>query len=200
MSGRARISSSIRRRSAAPRPAPLAALRAARSWRPWSRRRPPGDEWLHEIKFDGYRAIATDREGRGHDVLAQRQGLDRPLRGHRRRAGPPAGARAPCSTARWSCVLPDGRTSFQELQNALGAQARTGRGDGAGRLLYYVFDLLHLDGYDLTRAAIEDRKDLLRRLLARAGQGGRLLYSEHIAGGGAGRPRAGLPAWGSRGS
>ncbi len=88
--------------------------------------------------------------------------------------------------------LPDGRTSFQELQKALGAERAGGGWEGEGSegggsgspLLYYVFDLLHLDGYDLTKAAIEDRQELLRRLLARVGRGGRILLSDHIAGGG----------------
>jgi bifunctional non-homologous end joining protein LigD len=100
-------------------------------------------------------------------------------------------------------VLPDGRTSFQELQDVLGGEGARGRlsgGEGggggesdgryedggatAGRLVYYLFDLLYLDGLDLTGAAIEDRQDLLRRLLTRAGRGGRLLLSEHIEGNG----------------
>ena len=81
-----------------------------------------------------------------------------------------AGARARVLDGEVVVRLPDGRTSFQELQSALGDEGAQATGSGS-RLLYYVFDLLHLDGFDLTGAAIEDRKDLLRRLLARVGPG-----------------------------
>ena len=55
-------------------------------------------------------------------------------------------------------VLPDGTTSFHALQNA--CRAARGR-----TLVYFAFDLLHLDGYDLTRVPLERRKEALRPLL-----------------------------------
>ncbi len=144
---------------------------------------PQGDEWLHEIKLDGYRAISTIE--RGSVKMYSRNGKDWT---DRYRAIAAELARLPVESAvldgEVAVRLPDGRTSFQELQNALGEERGGGGAGGDSRLLYYAFDLLHLDGYDLTKAAIEDRKDLLRRLLARVGQGGRILYSEHIAGNG----------------
>jgi bifunctional non-homologous end joining protein LigD len=69
-----------------------------------------------------------------------------------------------------------GAPSFAELQAALSA----GRGD---RFRYYLFDLLHLDGTDLTGVALVERKAVLARLLD--GQGGTLALSEHFEGGGA---------------
>jgi bifunctional non-homologous end joining protein LigD len=142
---------------------------------------PTGGDWLHEIKFDGYRAIARIEDGSVR--IYSRNDKDWT---DRYAAIAAELARLPVKGAlldgEVAVLLPDGRTSFQELQNALGDGE--GRDGERGRLLYYVFDLLYLDGYDLTRAAIDDRKDLLRRLLARVGQGGRLRYSEHISGSG----------------
>ena len=56
-------------------------------------------------------------------------------------------------------VRPDGTTNFQDLQNAF----REGTAD---RLHYHVFDLLHLDGRDLTGLPLEERKQILAKLLS----------------------------------
>jgi bifunctional non-homologous end joining protein LigD len=75
-------------------------------------------------------------------------------------------------------LLPDGTSSFQALQNFLS-------GAGKGQLAYMVFDLLHLDGWDLTGARLEDRKDALRQLLESAGAKAEpVRYSDHVIGGG----------------
>ena len=145
---------------------------------------PSGDGWLHEIKFDGYRAIS--RIEKGAVTMYSRNGKD-----WTKRYGTLAAevASLPVQSAvvdgEVVVLLPDGRSSFQELQSALGDEGAPGGGAGGSRLLYYVFDLLYLDGFDMTSAAIEDRRDLLRRLLARVGPGGRVLFSEHIPGSGA---------------
>jgi bifunctional non-homologous end joining protein LigD len=69
----------------------------------------------------------------------------------------------------------DGRTSFQALQNALGR--------GAGAALYFVFDLLWLDGEDLTGLPLEQRKQRLAKLLAGVkGKAGPIRYSDHVVG------------------
>ena len=181
----ARTSSSTRPRCRERTGAETAAASSSRNWRRSSRRRPQGDDWLHEIKFDGYRAIS--RIEKGSVRMYSRNGKDWTdrYRGHRRRAGQAAGGER--GARRRSGRAPAGRAD--ELPGAA-ERSRGGEGPTAGagedsRLLYYVFDLLYLDGQDLTKAAIEDRKELLRRLLARVGQGGRILYSEHIAGSGA---------------
>src|SRR5690606_23897801 len=70
----------------------------------------------------------------------------------------------------------DGRTDFQALQQALGE----GRNE---RLVYFAFDLLHLDGHDLTRAPLRARKELLAALLAAApGEAAAIRYSDHVEG------------------
>ena len=74
-------------------------------------------------------------------------------------------------------VMEDGRTDFQKLQNTLSG------GADSGRLVYFVFDLLHYDGVDLTGEPLEVRKDKLRTILA--GEGPPLKLGDHMRGNGA---------------
>ena len=60
---------------------------------------------------------------------------------------------------------------------ALARDLADGRQD---RLIYYVFDLLHLDGFDITDAPLSERKRVLKALLDEAGEGP-VAYSEHLA-------------------
>jgi bifunctional non-homologous end joining protein LigD len=131
---------------------------------------PAGDQWLHEIKHDGYRIVARVEEG---DVrLVSRNGKDWtkefPLVAR-------AVGRLPAGTAlldgEVAAVLPNGATSFQALQR---------RADRAVPLVYFVFDLLHLDGWDLREVRLEDRKQVLRRLLESAPD--TLRFSDHVRG------------------
>ncbi|MBE0476444.1 MAG: DNA ligase D [Coriobacteriia bacterium] len=137
---------------------------------------PPGEAWVHEIKFDGYRAVARIREGavamhsrRDHDWTGRFRSIAEEL------AGLPVGTAV--LDGEVVVQLPDGTTSFQTLQRDLGE----GRRD---RLLYFVFDLLHLDGYDLTGVPLTERKRTLRRLVSRLGPGSRVRYSEDVTGNG----------------
>jgi bifunctional non-homologous end joining protein LigD len=70
-------------------------------------------------------------------------------------------------------LLDDGRTSFQALQNYFGGQRRG--------LVYFAFDLLHLDGEDLAPLPLDRRKDRLAQLL-REGAPGLIRLSEHVVG------------------
>lgn len=140
---------------------------------------PEGDDWLHESKYDGYRILCRIQRGRA--TLTSRNGKDWTERF-------PAVARAAAKLAVTAALLDgevaivgrDGRTSFGALQNA---------GNGGGTLVYFVFDLLHRDGVDLTGAALEARKQALRALVG-GGRTGTLRYSAHVVGGGAAAFRA----------
>ncbi|MFO7653688.1 MAG: DNA ligase D [Candidatus Krumholzibacteriia bacterium] len=141
-----------------------------------------GDDWLHEIKFDGYRLLAFLE--RGQVRLITRNGKDWT---HRFPSLAEALAELPADTAlldgEAAVVDEHGRTDFQSLQNALRAEGRPG---GQSRqLVLFLFDLMHLDGQDLTRTPLVDRKRMLERLLA-IGRStvGPLRYSEHIRGSG----------------
>jgi len=138
---------------------------------------PTGDEWLHEMKFDGYRILGRLDHGRVR--LLSRNARDWT---DQFPSVAEAVARLPAQQAMLdgevAVLLPDGTTSFQALQNTMSGGAQ-------GRLVYVVFDLLHLDGHDLTPARLEDRKAALERVVkaARAAAGA-VRYSDHVIGAG----------------
>ena len=164
---------------------------------------PEGDQWLHEIKFDGYRVLSRIE----HGSVKMYSRNDNDWTSHYRVLVDDL-AKLPVEGAMLDgevvVQLPDGTTSFQELQNVLRSgeavesrrpsaiEAAGGEsddsgaagGETAGQLLYYVFDLLYLNGYELLDAGIEERKELLKRLLARRPEDGRIRYSDHISGSG----------------
>jgi bifunctional non-homologous end joining protein LigD len=134
---------------------------------------PDGDDWLHEIKYDGYRLLAHIAGGAVR--LTTRNGLDWTAKFPALAA---ALARLPVETAlidgELVALADDGSTSFGDLQDAIA------RGDTGG-LTYFAFDLLYCDGDDLTAAAIEDRKAALARIVPREAGGG-VCYSDHQQG------------------
>ena len=137
---------------------------------------PKGDEWLHEMKFDGYRILARVQDGKarlvsrnGKDWTAHFPTVARAVEGLAVRTGLLDGEVA--------VVLPSGTTSFQALQNALSAQEQ-------GQLVYFVFDLLHVEQVSLTGARLDERKALLQDLLGVPQAGSPLRYSDHVAGSG----------------
>ena len=96
-------------------------------------RPPQGDDWVHEIKFDGYRMQLRVEDGDGDHAHAQRSRLDRQVHGDRKRCG--RIARCASSMARWSPLTSSGAPDFAALQAALSE----GRSQD---LVYFVFDLL----------------------------------------------------------
>jgi bifunctional non-homologous end joining protein LigD len=135
------------------------------------RTRPPsGDQWLHEIKYDGYRAqLHVNKQRR---IVFTRNGLD-----WAKRFFLIAGAfdiaieRAMLDGE--IVVIKNGRTSFSELQAELAA----GNQD---RRLFYAFDLLFLEGFDLRNAPLIERKRVLKMLFAETDLESPILYSEHL--------------------
>jgi bifunctional non-homologous end joining protein LigD len=135
---------------------------------------PAGGDWLHEIKFDGYRLFC--HVGNGAPRLITRNGKNWT---DKFPGVAEAALTLPCEQAvlDGEAVVMDERgiTSFQALQNALG------RNRGAP-VLYYAFDLLYLDGYDLTQAPLRTRKEVLAGLLAPLPPDGVIRYSDHVEG------------------
>ncbi|WP_232496256.1 DNA ligase D [Novosphingobium kaempferiae] len=132
---------------------------------------PPGDRWLHEMKFDGYRTLIAVGGGEGRAYT--RSGLDWSDR-FASIIGDAICLDAGSALIDGEAVVVDarGKTSFQALQAAL-------KGD-PGQILYYAFDLLALDGEDLTGKPLLERKE---RLAALIGEGSpHIRYSDHIAG------------------
>jgi bifunctional non-homologous end joining protein LigD len=130
---------------------------------------PSGPEWLHEIKFDGYRIEA--RLDRGEVTLLTRNRQDWT---HRFTPIAEAVAKLPADTALLDGELvvedDDGISSFSLLQTDL----KEGRSD---RFVYWVFDLLYLDGRDLKDEPLAARKAALQRLL-RGKRTGPIRYAE----------------------
>ena len=133
---------------------------------------PSGDQWLHEIKFDGYRVQVHLDKGRKRAFT--RNGLD-----WTKRFSLIAGALDVPGQAILDgevVVIHDGRSNFSELQAELAA----GKQD---RLAYYAFDLLWRDG-DLRKLPQEERKQMLSDLLGENDIGLPVIYSEHLTGDG----------------
>jgi bifunctional non-homologous end joining protein LigD len=140
-------------------------------------RAPAGDAWLHEMKYDGYRILA--RVERGRVRLLSRNGRDWTdnFPTVAKAVGRLAADRA-LLDGEVAVLLDNGTTSFQALQNHLS-------GSHAGQLTYLVFDLLHLNGLDLTGARLEDRKRLLADLLGPVCDAASpVRYSDHVVGDG----------------
>ena len=137
---------------------------------------PLGDEWLHEVKFDGYRMECIKEAGRVR--LLSRRGNDWTARFPAIVAA--AGRLKPRRVildGEAVALLEDGRSSFQALQQVLHT-------DPPGATVYYAFDLLRLEGEDLRGLPLEERKARLARVLgpSRRRGTGALRYSEHTTG------------------
>src|SRR5262249_36302433 len=133
---------------------------------------PSGSGWVHEIKFDGYRIQA--RLDHGKVRLLTRRGLDWTEK-FPNLAEAVAKVSAKTALIDGEVVVEDERgvSSFSDLQSALKHGERN-------RFIYCVFDLLRLDGRDLTGSPLSERKAELRRLLGAGNGTGPIRYSEHF--------------------
>jgi bifunctional non-homologous end joining protein LigD len=134
---------------------------------------PKGEHWIHEIKWDGYRILATVADGQVR--LWSRNALE------------------------WTAKIPEIRDAVAALglkSGALDGELIAGSGtkedfnllqatlsgERQGKLAYALFDLLHIDGVDIADSPLSERKALLQELLG--GNSGHLAYSSHIEGDG----------------
>ena len=134
---------------------------------------PEGEQWIHELKWDGYRILATI--ARGEVRLWSRNALE------------------------WTAKIPDIRDAVAALgleSGALDGELIAGSGtkqdfnllqstlsgERQGKLAYVLFDVLHLNGVDLSGAPLLERKALLQELLDDAPA--HLAFSSHIEGDG----------------
>lgn len=133
---------------------------------------PSGPNWVHEIKYDGYR-IQARIDGPNIRLLT-RKSLD-----WTKRFNSIAGA---LKNLNLGSALIDGEivaedekgvSSFNDLQ----ADLKAGRQD---RLRYHVFDLLYCNGFDLMRATLIDRKSLLLQIVGEQPAISRINFSEHL--------------------
>jgi bifunctional non-homologous end joining protein LigD len=135
---------------------------------------PIGERWIHEIKFDGYRTLCQVRNTEGEPpVFYTRKGLDW---SHKYETFFGEVSRLPVETALLDGEIvatdDEGRSDFQLLQIALGNDGST------ANLLFYVFDILELNGRDLRDLPLIERKEILKAILEKA-DGERVRYSDH---------------------
>jgi bifunctional non-homologous end joining protein LigD len=136
---------------------------------------PTGPNWLHEVKYDGYRILA--RKAGDEVTLFSRSGLDWTVRF-------PAIATAlqtfPAKTAlidgEVAFVLPSGITDFKSLQEHIDTPH--------GSIRYFVFDLLSLDGKDWRKKPLKERRAKLAALMAEKGVANFLVYADYVEGSG----------------
>ena len=136
---------------------------------------PAGRNWLHEAKYDGYRIIG--RKAGDEITLFSRSGLDWTVRF-------PAIAKAlltlPAESAlldgEIAFVLPSGITDFKSLQEHIDTPHPAIR--------YFVFDLLSLDGKDLRKKPLQERRALLAKLMAAKSVSNYLVYADYVEGSG----------------
>jgi bifunctional non-homologous end joining protein LigD len=133
---------------------------------------PSGASWVHEVKFDGYRLQLRVEDAKAS--LLTRKGLDWTKR---------FAATAKAATDLPDCIIDgevcaldhNGAPDFAALQAALS----DGKTDP---LIFFAFDLLFADGEDLRRLPLSDRKDRLKKLLAKHDT--HIRYVEHFTSGG----------------
>ena len=140
--------------------------------------RPPTDgQWVYEIKYDGYRLLAGLQ--RDAVTLRSRNNLDW--------TGAFPFVRNALQELNASAIIDgeicyveaDGRTSFQQLQQALPRGGGSVPKDAQKRLVFYMFDLLFIDGDDITDSPLLKRKQKLQTLLGKKPPWP-LAYSNHL--------------------
>jgi bifunctional non-homologous end joining protein LigD len=132
---------------------------------------PSGDDWIFEIKFDGYRALAAvDGEA---VTIYTRNGLDWTDRfGKVAEALAGLGLEGALIDGEMVVVDGKGRSDFSSLQRAL-------KGEG-GTISFFAFDLMALEGKSQRSRPLLDRKEALRKALGKAGRKGPVYYTDHV--------------------
>ena len=139
------------------------------------------DDWLFEIKWDGYRAICTVRED-GKISLVSRNGLDFLKQFPELEDLKAAWKTLPIVVDGEIVSLDErGRSSFQRLQGSFNRNRPSARSADAKKfpLTYAAFDILYADGKDLRKTPLEERKAILQRAI---GDPELVLYSNHVIG------------------
>ncbi|USU04102.1 DNA ligase D [Sphingomonadaceae bacterium OTU29LAMAA1] len=131
---------------------------------------PAGTGWLHEVKYDGYRALVAIGDGKAK--VHTRSGLDWT---DKFAAIADAAAALPVQSALIDgeiVAYKDGHPDFSTLKDAIA---------NAGDMTLFAFDLLELNGEDLTPLTTVERKDRLRGIVE---NGERIQFAEHVLGSG----------------
>ncbi|MCU1220003.1 MAG: dependent ligase [Candidatus Angelobacter sp.] len=140
---------------------------------------PSGTDWLYEVKWDGYRSLCFIERGKVRMLSRRGIKLDKQFA---------TVAAALAQSVKGDTAIIDGEVvaldengnpSFQRLQNMTGLGTKPAVKGAAPFLNFFAFDLLYLNGYDLRKAALIDRRQLLMSILLPSDV---LRYSEHFVG------------------
>ena len=135
-------------------------------------------EWLFEIKWDGYRAVSFLQDGKVRLVSRNQNELTGEFP-ELHELSKLIKAKNAVLDGEVVALDEEGRASFSLMQQRTGIR-KGGRRVGARRelqIVYYIFDLLYLDGYDLRHVALEQRKQALAQIIA---PGDLVRYSDHF--------------------
>ena len=134
-------------------------------------------EWIFELKWDGYRALCYIERGKGRLVSRNQLPLDSRFPELEEIA-----KQIDCDSAIIDGEIvgldKDGKPHFQLLQNRGYGQRGVKSSPRPHAIIYYAFDLLYLNGMDLTAVALVERKELLKSILQ---PNGPVRFSDHVA-------------------
>ena len=137
---------------------------------------PRGEEWVHEIKFDGYRLLSFLKDG--NIQLRTRNGKDWTKKfAAIAQALAELPLRQTILDGEVVVLRPEGTSDFQALQRVL-------KGEASDPLVYYMFDLPYCEGYNLSRTPLLKRKEMLQHVVKDLSPQASFLlrYSDHIQG------------------
>jgi bifunctional non-homologous end joining protein LigD len=139
-------------------------------------------EWLYEIKFDGYRAVTFIEDGEA-SLVSRNQNEMTSSYPELRHLASLVSAKLAILDGEIVALDEQGHPSFSLMQQRAGIRSGTIRARPNSQIpvTYYVFDLLYLDGYDLMKVNLEERKRVLRAVIRESDI---LRYSEHFVGAG----------------
>ncbi|WP_370642351.1 DNA ligase D [Afifella sp. H1R] len=133
---------------------------------------PSGAGWVHEMKYDGYRLIVA--LGEGGPKFFTRSGQEWTAKFPKlAKAFAPLAGRSALVDGELVAFDDKGRTDFSSLQRAIGE---------GGDLAFFAFDLLQIDGEDVTGEELSERKTRLKELLKPLPKDSVVQFSEHVRG------------------
>jgi bifunctional non-homologous end joining protein LigD len=137
-------------------------------------------EWIFETKWDGFRSVCFVKHGKAQFVSRNQIDMT-PQYPELAGVGKQLAAKEAILDGEIVALDKDGMPRFQLLQPRVGRKSGLEALRGQGHIVYYVFDLLYLDDYDLTSCTLVERKAVLHKILKPANF---IKLSEHIAGDG----------------
>jgi bifunctional non-homologous end joining protein LigD len=130
--------------------------------------------WIFEPKWDGYRAICFLENGSVQFASKNRKSLTQRF---------PDLQRIPKSIKADTAILDGEIVALDKKGLPCFAGLRSGRVANECVIVFYAFDLIYLNGHDITQKSVVERKVILKRILPKQ-DAGRVRYTEHIAGDG----------------